>query len=63
MAHFLDPRELLAWCEVLYDRLPESHLITVGSGRFDFASYELSPAAAAAAETMARKVRDLLDAR
>jgi hydrogenase maturation protease len=60
MAHFLDPRELLVWCQTLYNRLPECLLVTVGGEHFDFASYKLSPAAELAAEAMTRKVRELL---
>jgi hydrogenase maturation protease len=60
MAHFLDPRELLAWCQALYDRLPEAWLITVAGESFDFASYRLTARADAAARSMLLKVRELI---
>jgi len=43
MAHFLDPRELLAWCEALYDHRPRAWLLSVGAASLDYASYRLSP--------------------
>ena len=61
MAHFLDPRELLAWCETLYGQAPESYLISAGGASFDYASYCLTPVAEAAVETMLTRVRQLID--
>ena len=61
MAHFLDPRELLAWCETLYGQAPESYLLSAGGDSFDYASYALTPAAEAAVETMLDWVRRLID--
>lgn len=52
MAHFLDPRELLAWCETLYGRVPESFLISAGGDSFDYANYDLTPIAEIAMEKM-----------
>ncbi len=62
MAHFLDPRELLAWCDTLYRRLPQAWLVSVAAGSFDYASYRLSPVARAAMPTMLAEVRRLIDA-
>ncbi|NEV62481.1 hydrogenase maturation protease [Thiorhodococcus minor] len=61
MAHFLDPRELLAWCETLYQRVPETYLVTGGGDSFDYASYELTPAAEQAIERMLACVGRLLE--
>jgi hydrogenase maturation protease len=60
MAHFLDPRELLAWCQALYDRLPRAWLITVSGESFDYASYELTATADSSARSMLRKVQELI---
>lgn len=62
MAHFLDPRELLAWCESLYGRSPEAWLVSVTAVSFDYAGYELTPRAGAALEPMLGKVRELIGA-
>jgi len=61
MAHFLDPRELLAWCETLYQRVPQAWMVSVAGQSFDYASYRLSPAAMAALPLMLGEVRRLLD--
>lgn len=61
MAHFLDPRELLAWCETLYGHAPETYLVTAGGASFDYASYDLSPVAALAVDTMLEWVQRLID--
>ncbi len=61
MAHFLDPRELLAWCETLYDHVPETYLITAGGDSFDYASYQLTAAADLALERMMAWVDRLID--
>ena len=60
MAHFLDPRELLAWCETLYARVPETYLVTAGGASFEYAGYELTPVARAAVERMIERVEQLL---
>jgi hydrogenase maturation protease len=60
MAHFLDPGELLAWSEALYDRLPEAWLITVVGESFDYASYRLTTTVYASAGAMLRKVQRLI---
>lgn len=59
MAHFLDPRELLAWCENLYGHVPESYLVTAGGECFDYASYSLTPVAEKALERMLAWVEQL----
>ncbi len=59
MAHFLDPRELLAWCETLYQRVPQAWLVSAAGESFDYASYRLGPAAAAALPVMLAEVRRL----
>jgi hydrogenase maturation protease len=60
MAHFHDPRELLAWCEALYGEAPEAWLVSAGGAEWDYASYTLSAAAAAAVEPMIAQVLALL---
>jgi hydrogenase maturation protease len=60
MAHFLDPRELLAWTDVLYDRRPDAWLISAAGVRFDYGLYDLSPALAAAIDPMLDQVRRLI---
>lgn len=60
MAHFLEPAELLAWSQALYGKLPEAHLVTVVGESFDFASNQLSAAAAVAAQSMLSTTRELI---
>lgn len=60
MAHFLDPRELLAWSQTLYDRLPEAWLVSATGTSFDFAGYALTNAAEQAVAPMVEKVRSLI---
>jgi len=60
MAHFHDPRELLAWCETLYGRTPQAWLVSVAGQSFDYASYRLTPCAAAAVTAMLAEVRRLI---
>lgn len=60
MAHFLDPRELLAWAEVLYRSRPEAWLVSVAGASFDYGLYDLSPAVARAIDPMLERVRRLL---
>jgi hydrogenase maturation protease len=62
MAHFHDPRELLAWCEVLYGHAPRAWLVTAAGASFDYAHCQLSPAASAALATMLDEVRRLTGA-
>ncbi len=52
MAHFHDPRELLAWCQALYRHAPAAWLITATGDTFDYANYRLSPIAATALDQM-----------
>jgi hydrogenase maturation protease len=56
MAHFHDPRELLAWCQALYGHAPEAWLVSAGGADWGYACYELSPAAARAVEPMLARV-------
>jgi Ni,Fe-hydrogenase maturation factor len=60
MAHFLPPRELLAWAEALYDRVPAAYLISVAGASFDYARYQLSSPAKAAVGPMLERVRALI---
>jgi hydrogenase maturation protease len=62
MAHFLDPRELLAWAETLYERRPEAWLVSAAGVSFDYGLYDLSPAQAAAVGPMLDHVRRLIAA-
>jgi hydrogenase maturation protease len=52
MAHFLDPRELLAWVAALYGQAPPAYLITATAQTFDYAGYQLSPTADNAVQPM-----------
>jgi Ni,Fe-hydrogenase maturation factor len=61
MAHFLDPRELLAWCEALYGTVPETFLVSACGASFDYANYALTPPAEAAIEPMLAQVRALIE--
>jgi hydrogenase maturation protease len=60
MAHFHDPRELLAWCATLYGRAPRAWLVTATGESFDYASYRLSPCAQEALARMLAGVRRLI---
>lgn len=60
MAHFLDPRELLAWCQALYHRVPEAWLVSAAGEFFGYANCRLSPSAQAAAEAMLGEARRLI---
>jgi hydrogenase maturation protease len=60
MAHFLDPRELLAWCQTLYQREPAAYLVSATGHSFDYASYSLSPTASAALTPMIAQVQALV---
>lgn len=61
MAHFHDPRELLAWCGALYQRAPEAWLFSVGGGQWGYASYTLSGAAQDAIEPLIAQVLALIE--
>lgn len=52
MAHFHDPRELLAWCETLHGHAPEAYLVSACGASFDYADYRLTPTAEAAIAPM-----------
>lgn len=60
MAHFQSPRELLAWCDALYARVPRAWLVTVAGLSFDYAHCSLSPPARAALGPMLEQVWALL---
>ena len=60
MAHFLDPRELLAWSQALYQHEPITYLVTAAGLSFDYANYTLSPTAATALAAMIARVRALI---
>ncbi len=60
MAHFLEPRELLAWCQALYQREPTAYLFTVAGQSFDYAHYALSPTATTALASLLTQVRALV---
>jgi hydrogenase maturation protease len=62
MAHFHDPRELLAWCEALYQRIPQTWLVSAGGAEWGYASYSLSATAERAVEPMIAEVIALLAA-
>ncbi|MBK1617212.1 hypothetical protein CKO42_01850 [Lamprobacter modestohalophilus] len=61
MAHFHDPRELLAWCEALYQRAPEAWLVSGGGAEWGYACYALSETAQQALEPMIAEVMSLID--
>jgi hydrogenase maturation protease len=60
MAHFLDPRELLAWCQTLYRREPTAYLVSAAGQTFDYAHYSLSPVASSALDALLERVHALL---
>lgn len=62
MAHFHDPRELLAWCQTLYQRVPETWLVSAGGADWGYACYTLSETAQAAVEPMIAAVLSLIGA-
>ena len=62
MAHFLDPRELLAWADTLYDRRPEGYLLSVAGDDFGFSHFDLSAAVDQALPQLLDQVRTLLTA-
>jgi hydrogenase maturation protease len=61
MAHFFQPRELLAAARELYGNQPESFLVSVRGTSFDFAKYQLSPTVEGAMESLIAKVLNLID--
>jgi hydrogenase maturation protease len=60
MAHFLDPRELLAWCQQLYQHEPAACLVSAAGADFDYANCTLSPTGDAALTVMLEQVRRLI---
>ena len=60
MAHFHDPRELLAWCATLYGRAPRAWLVTAAGESFDYASYRLSTRAQVGLDRMLDEARRLI---
>jgi hydrogenase maturation protease len=61
MAHFLDPRELLAWADSLYGHRPEAFLLTVAGGEFGFSHFALSEAVERSLPRVLEEVRALVD--
>jgi hydrogenase maturation protease len=61
MAHFLDPRELLAWADALYDSRPVGYLVSVAGACFEFSSYQLSAAVQRSLPELLERVHALLD--
>ena len=59
MAHFHDPRELLAWCESLYASVPDAWLVSVGGAAWDYGHFDLSPPVLAALPAAVRAVHEL----
>ena len=60
MAHFHDPRELLAWCEALYGKAPIAWLISAGGAEWGYSNCQLSDTASAAMEQMIEQVMQRL---
>ncbi len=60
MAHFLDPRELLAWCQTLYQREPAAYLVSAAGQSFDYSNYSLSPTGSAALGPLLERVYALI---
>jgi hydrogenase maturation protease len=60
MAHFHDPRELLAWCEALYGTAPTAWLISAGGAEWGYSNCQLSDTASAAMERMIEQVMQRL---
>jgi hydrogenase maturation protease len=60
MAHFHDPRELLAWCEALYGKAPTAWLISAGGAEWGYSNCQLSDIASAAMEQMIEQVMQRL---
>lgn len=56
MAHFHDPRELLACCEALYGHSPVAWLLTAGGTEWGYANCELSAKARAAMALMVDRI-------
>ena len=61
IAHFFDPRELLAWARELYGQQPEAYLVSVRGVTYDFAKYKLSSTVEAAVEPLLDQVCELID--
>lgn len=61
MAHFLDPRELLAWAASLYDCRTEAFLVTVAGDAFDFSHFDLSQTVERALPEVLKQVSALID--
>jgi hydrogenase maturation protease len=60
MQHFLNPRELLAWVEEMYGRVPEAVLVSTRGVSFEFSHYQLTPQVQATMEPMKQAVRRLI---
>jgi hydrogenase maturation protease len=60
MAHFLDPRELLAWAAALYGHRPRAYLVSTPAQNLDYAHCELSAVVAGAVPSLIECVQELL---
>lgn len=60
MAHFLDPRELLAWAADLYGARPDAFLVTVAGRDFGFSHFDLSDAVDRVFPDLLRQVHALI---
>ncbi len=61
MAHFHDPRELLAWCEGLYGQTPDAWLVSIGGEHWGYGHFDLSPTVQAKLTEATGAVRRLCD--
>ena len=61
MAHFFDPRELLAWSRELYGQQPEAYLVSIRGVSFNFAKYQLSSTVEDAVDPLLDQVCELID--
>lgn len=62
MAHFLDPRELLAWAQGLYGHCPVAHLVTIAGAEFDYGYFDLSDAVDRVLPDLLERIASLIDA-
>ena len=60
MAHFLDPRELLAWSNALYGAQPEAYLVTVAGRDFEFSHFDLSETVSRVFPALLEEIRALI---
>lgn len=60
MAHFLDPRELLAWAAALYGHRPRAYLVSTPAQNLDYAHCELSAVVAGTVPSLIECIQELL---